>query len=576
MNSSKLWITLILAGLAIIACNKGFDRLNEVKEYEDTTGVTTKTPKVMLLVVDGARGESVRDAKAPNLLAMQEHAIYSWHSISDTLSINTTTWADLLTGVHKEKHRVTKKDLSGNRLLEYPVFFSYIKQRNPSFRIGAYSSSDSLGNMLITGADVNETFADNDEAMVNALLDELKIDTAGVVFGQFSSVANAGKTYGYDNSHPEYKAAILKTDEYIGRILTALQQRTTYQQEDWLVVVTSGRGGPFQIDAGDDDGTILSNTNVNTFTFFYSPRYISNFIDRPYTGNRYAGKAVRLYGDNASNAVFATIEEGREDYNLSDTNEVTISLKLKKNRTEYGDYSYTYPSVMGNNMSMDWWNNTGWNISLEANGWGVHFGQNGKGFNMATATNIADGRWHDLTAVFLNRDNKRFLRLYTDGAYNREMDITQYGSFDTDAPLTLGFMPGNVTDNKRWLNAYITEVKFWRAALPDSVVANYVCSPELPSSHPYRDYLIGYWSCKDGFGGVFKDQSDSRHDFEIKGSYVWEDFSDLMCPTSATNLSQVVPQPVDVVRQIMNWLQIPADTKWGLDGKVWVTSYTGI
>lgn len=576
MNSSKLWIALILAVFTVIACNKGFDRLIEAREYEDTTGIVTRTPKVLLLVVDGARGESVRDAKPPNLQGMQEHAIYSWHSISDTLSIRPTAWADLLTGVRKEKHRVLNKAFSDNHLQEFPVFFNYIRQRNPSFRIAAYSAADSLGSMLITGADVNRTFGNDDEAMVNGLLDELKIDTAGLVFGQFSGVAEAGNTYGYDISFPEYKAAILKADEQIGRIMTALQQRETWAEEDWLVVITSGNGGPFTIDPGDDDGTILANPKVNTFTFFYSPRYAPNFIDRPYTGNRYSGKAVRLYGDDPSNAVFATIEDGRADYNLSDTNEVTISLKIKKNRTPYGDYSYTYPSVIGNNMSLDWWNNTGWNISLEGNGWGVHFGQNGRGFNMATAANIADGRWHDLTAVFLNRDNKRFLRLYTDGGFNREMDITQYGSFDTDAPLTLGYMPGNVTDNQRWLNAYITEVKFWGAALPDSVVANYVCSPELPSSHPYKDYLIGYWSCKDGFGGVFKDQSDLHNDFEIQGAYVWDDFSDLMCPTSATNLAQLVPQPADVARQVLNWLQIPADTKWGLDGRVWVTSYTGI
>src|SRR5690606_18510988 len=156
-------------------------------------------------------------------------------------------WADLLTGVRKEKHRVTNKDFSGNRLQEYPVFFSHIKERDPSFRIGAYSSADSLGTMLITGADVNETFGNNDEAMVSSLLDELKIDTAGLVFGQFSGVAIAGNTYGYDISHPEYKAAILKVDQQIGSIMTALKARATYAQEDWLVVVTSGKGGPFQI-----------------------------------------------------------------------------------------------------------------------------------------------------------------------------------------------------------------------------------------------------------------------------------------------------------------------------------------
>lgn len=574
--NSKIKAVIILAVIAIISCNKGFERLLEEREYEDSTGVVARAPKVLFLVVDGARGESVRDAQAPNLRAMADSAIYSWNSISDTIGIDATAWADLLTGVRKEKHQVITSGMEDNRLAQYPVIFSYIKQREPEFRIGAFSSSNALGQKLITDADVNRTFSGNDDAMVAALMDELKNEKASLVFGQFASVAAAGSVYGYDNSKPEYKAAILKVDEHIGSIVNAVRNRAQYASEDWLIVVTSGRGGAYQIDPGDDDGTILSNTKVNTFTFFYSPRYKPNFIDRPYTGNRYAGKAVRLYGDNANTAVFATITAGRRDYDISDTNEVTISLKLKKNKTPYGDYKFTYPSVIGNNMSMDWWNNTGWNVSLEENNWGVHFGQNGKGFNMITGGNIGDGRWHDLTTVFLNRDKKRFIRVYTDGTFNREMEITQYGSFDTDAPLTMGFMPGNVTDNQRWLNAYISEVKFWRAALPDSVVANYVCATELPSSHPYKDYLIGYWGCKDGFGGKFTDQSESKNDFVIHGAYAWDDFSDLMCPTSSGNLSQLVPQPIDVARQVLNWLKIPADTRWSLDGRVWVTSYSDI
>lgn len=570
------WLAVVVTGILLTACNKGFDRLLEEREYEDTTGVVAKTPKILFLVIDGARGESVRDAQAPYLTGIAEHAIYSWNSISDTLYLQSTGWADLLTGVHKEKHGVINSTFSDHHLSRYPVFFEHIKARMPSFRIAAYSSADSLGRMLITGADVNQTFGNNDEATFQAIVDELKTDSPGLVFGQFGRVMEAGNTYGFDVSIPEYKAAILQADDYVGRILAALQQRKQYQQEDWLVIVTSGNGGPYTIDPSNDDGTILSNTRVNTFTFYYSPRYAPNFVDRPYTGNRYTGKSVRLYGNTAASAVYATVDQGKEDFYLGSSNEATIALKIKKNKTSYGDYSYTYPSVLGNNMSTDWWNNTGWNISLETNAWGVHYGQSGAGFNMSTGANISDGRWHDLTTVFVNRDGKRYIRLYTDGAFNTEREITTYGSFDTEAPLTLGFMPGNVTDNNRWLNAYITEVRFWRAALPDSVISNYVCVPELPTSHPYKDYLVGYWPCKDGFGGVFKDQTEYAHDFVIHGNYQWDDFSDLVCPNSASNLSQLVPQPVDVARQVLNWLQIAADTKWELDGRVWVTSYVSV
>lgn len=570
------WLAVITMVILLAACNKGFDRLLEEREYEDTTGVTGKQPKILFLVVDGARGESVRNAQAAHLLELGDNAIYSWNSISDTIGLDATAWADLLTGVRKEKHGVIKSDFADNKLGQYPVFFKYIKARMPAFRIAAYSATDSLGKMLITDADVNQTFGNDDDATAQAILNELKVDTAGLVFGQFGQVATAGKTHGYDASVPEYKAAILRVDEYIGNIMNALRQRKNYSHEDWLVVVTSGRGGPFAISPEEDDGTVLSNPKINTFTIFYSPRYVPNFIDRPYTGARYTGKAVRLYGKDPADAVYATIDQGKEDLNLGKTNEVTIALKIKKNKTSYGDYSYTFPNIIGNNLSLDWWKNTGWSMSLETNAWGVHYGQDGAGFNMATGANISDGRWHDLTAVFLNRDNKRFVRLFTDGNFNTEQEITSYGNFDNGSPLTLGYVPGNVTDQNRWLNAYVTEIRFWRAALPDSVIRAYVCTDELPTSHPYHDYLIGYWPCRDGFGGVFKDQTEYKHDFQIHNNYQWDDFSDLMCPNSASNLTQLVPQPVDVARQIMNWLQIAVDTKWQMDGRVWVTSYASI
>lgn len=563
---------------AMMACNKGTDNTPVKKDYNDITGVTVKQPKILFLVVDGARGEAVRDVAAPQLNAMADSAIYCWNSISDTISLDASGWADLLTGVHKEKHGVISSDFSGNHLSQYPIFFKYVKDRNPAFRIAAFSATDALGKQLITNADVNKTFAGNDDAVQQALLEELKTDTAGVVFGQFSQVAAAGAAHGYESNTPEYKAAILNVDAYIANLLTALRTRKNYSKESWLVVVTSNRGGAIAADPSKDDGTILSNGKVNTFTIFYSPRYRPNFIDRPFTGNRYTGKVVRLHGGDAASATYATIDSGKADYNLGDTSDATIELKLKKNKSASGDYSFTWPSIIGNNQSMDWWHNTGWNMSLEQNNWGVHFGQNNAVINknnMITGGNIGDGKWHDLAAVFYRRDGRRWLRLLTDGQYNGEIDITDYGSFNTDAPLTLGFMPGNVSDN-RWLDANVTEVKFFKAALPDDVIRNYLCAETLPVSHPYYDYLAGYWSCKDGFGGVFQDASGLKHDFVIHGSYSWDDFNDLMCPTSNTNLSQLVPQPVDVVRQVLSWLQIPADTRWNLDGRVWITPYTSI
>src|SRR5699024_1489364 len=46
---------------------------------------------------------------------------------------------------------------------------------------------------------------------------------------------------------------------------------------------------------------------------------------------------------------------------------------------------------------------------------------------------------------------------------------------------------------------YITDVRIWKTNLPDDVIKEYSCVPGLPpTTHPYINKLIGFWSCRDG------------------------------------------------------------------------------
>ncbi|WP_344981481.1 alkaline phosphatase family protein [Compostibacter hankyongensis] len=575
----KVWKALYgLAALlfAALACNKGFDRILEKRDYTDTTSSAARTPKVLYIVVDGARGQSVRDAKPPTLLQLNEHAIYSWYSITDTLTLDATGWADLLTGVHKEKHQVLSNDFSGNKLDTYPVFFRYIKDRKPEFRIAAFSSSNDLGNRLITDADVNRTFGGNDAAAQAAALNELKLDSAGLVFLQFKDVDQAGARYGYDVSVPQYKAAILKVDGYIGKLMEALRARKNFSGEDWLVVITANHGGPFPVDPAKDDHTILSDPRVNGFTIYYSPVYEPSMIDKPYTGNRYAGQAVRLH-DRDANAVNAVVPDDGGDYNFGDTTSFTVEFKVKVNPGPKGDYTYTYPSILGKRESFDP-GKPGWVMFLEQHYWMINFGQVGKGNIQVKGADISDGTWHDIAAVILNRKDgagilHRYARTYTNGVFNNEGEITAQGNINTMTPLTMGFLPGSVNEPA---DVYMSEVKIWRAVLPDSTISAHACETELSSDHPYNDYLIGYWPCTDGFGGQFTDNGPLQHSFSLRGAYQWEDYNDLVCPPSSSDLATLAPQPTDIARQILNWLKVITDTKWDLDGRVWTTDYTNL
>lgn len=572
------WMMLcLLTGLVTwAACNKGFDRVLGPGQNTDSTSAIVKNPKVLFVIMDGARGQSVRDANAPNITALTDHAIFTWNSITDTLIADYTTWADLLTGVHKEKHSVWGNTLDNNNLQNFPVFFKYIKERSPQTRIAAFSSSDALGN-LVSNADVNKVFADNDDATTTAALGELAADSNGLVMVQYNAVDISGAQYGYDLSVPQYRNAILQTDDYIGKLLTAVKARKSYAGENWMVVVVSNHGGSYAIPATDDDHTILSNPKVNNFIIFSSPEYMPSFVDKPYTGNRYIGKGVHLFGTDA-NAVYGTVNDVNRNYDIGDTTSLTLEFKIKVMPGANGDYTYSNTSVLAKRASLDP-GVVGWAVVLNQKGWQMNIGQNvpGKTDNLIiNGSDISDGNWHDVAAVIINdtTGNTRHVRTFTDGKFNNDGDISGSGNINNSAPLTLGYLP--YAGSYPAPDVYMTEIKIWSRPATDATIGQYACETTMPDSHPLKRYEMGYWPARDGQGAVLKDLSQIVSDFKLSGSYSWLNFNDLICPASPANIGSLMPQPVDVSRQIMDWLQVSADLRWNLDGRVWTTKYVSM
>jgi hypothetical protein len=571
-----MMVSLLTALLIGGACNKGFDRLPEQKQYTDTTSARIKNPKVLLVIMDGARGQSVRDANAPNISALTDHAIFSWNAITDTLIADYTTWADLLTGVHKEKHNVWGNTLDNNNLQNFPVFFKYIKERAPKIRIAAFSSSNELGN-LVTHTDVNKVFASSDEATTTAAVGELGTDSAGLVMVQYNGVDVNGAQYGYDLSIPQYRAAILQTDDYIGKLLTAVKARKTYAGENWMVVVVSNHGGAYTIPPTEDDHTILSNPKVNNFIIFSSPEYMPSFVDKPYTGNRYIGKGVHFFG-TAANAVYGAIDDVNRNYDIGDTTSMTLEFKIKVLPGANGDYTYSNTAIFSKRAALDP-GITGWAVVLNQKKWQMNIGQNvpGKTNNIIVdGADISDGNWHDVAAVIVTdtTGKTRHVRTFTDGKFNNDADISTSGNINSTAPLIAGYLP--YAGSYPAPDMYMTEIKIWSRAATDATINAYACETTMPASHPLKRYEMGYWSARDGQGAVLKDQSQIVTDFQLSGGYSWLNFNDLICPASPSNIGQLMPQPVDVSRQIMDWLRVSADLRWNLDGRVWTTKYVNM
>lgn len=566
-NSLLSLTLLVVLVFLLIACNKQFDRVLITKDYKDTATVAFGNPKVLYIIADGARGVAVRDANTPNIQALLPHAIYSWVAVSDRDSNGrVNNWADMLTGVKKTKHQVLDTSFGNNNLLKFPFLFSRIKQNNSNLKLAAFSSSPVFKNNLTTGVD-QSVVAGSDAEVAKDVVNNLTTDSASLVLAHFTEIDKAGAQYGYDNSFDGYKTAIQTFDTYVGQMVTALTGRPNYAKENWLIIVTSSTGGHFNLPANQNDNTIFSNTDANTFVIYNNPKYTQKVITKPYTGNRYLGSAVRFFG--RENAVRATVDYA-DAFNFSDTTQFTIELKVKKNPGINNNYIQNYPSVLG--KLAEWSSNKpeyakGWAIFLEEEFWQISVRGTNNNLGQQRGSNLGHGIWNSLAVKCEIRNGRRYLRTYTDGVYFGEMDVTGWGGFLNDAPLTLGYLPGNGHGEP---DVAVSDIRIWRTAIPDGTIKEFACETNIDENHPFYNYLAGYWPGIDGQGGIIKDHGPLNYDFKLQGNYEWKQFNDLICPPSASDLSALVPQNADIPAQILSWLHIAALESWQLDGRVWL------
>lgn len=565
-NQFKLYPALLLALFMVMTgCNKDFEREIPDKNYTDSVSIAFGNPKVLLLIADGARGISVRDARTPVISSLLRNSIYSWNSLADDENPESgTNWTDLLTGVKASKHGVVGNDFSKSQFQDYPLIFSRIKAAKPNAKIVSFASTPMFSEKLTADVDVSET-PGNDEGVKTGIVNSLKTDTASFIVGQFKEIEVAGAEHGYDVSKPQYKAAIQRFDTEVGEMLEALKSRPNYISESWLVVIVSNNGGTYQIPVEQDDKTVFSNPKVNTFTIIYNPKYSVRILNKPFLGNKYNGVGIRLHG-NVNDGVRATALNS-ELFNFGDKTPFSVELKLKKNPGPNGNYRYYWPSVIGKRPQ--WaggWPTKGWVIYLENNNWHLNI-RTDKVADQVGGGSISDGNWNSLAFVRSNEGGRIMITTYTDGKENNKRDVTDWGDFDSNEPLTLGVLAG---EGHGIMDGIVSDVRIWKVALPAAVVAQFSCDTEIDENHPFFDYLLGYWPCTDGSGNVFKDKGAAGSDFKIQGNFEWAKFSDLMCAPSSSDFGATVPRNIDMTTQLLSWLRIPVQESWKLDGRVWL------
>lgn len=218
-----------------------------------TIPLAERTPKVLLIGIDGVRPDILGEVATPNIDALIVGGSYTARTRTTTPSVSGPSWSSMLTGVWPEKHGVRDNEFEGRRFDEYPDFLTRIEQVAPD--LATYAAVDWMPLLEVDGggptlsAAIDERFGVDgyelgwpaaDQAIVDASVDHLSLadpDAMFVYLGNTDEISHATNSIG-----EEYRRAIESADRQVGALIAAVRARPTFASENWLVIVSTDHG----------------------------------------------------------------------------------------------------------------------------------------------------------------------------------------------------------------------------------------------------------------------------------------------------------------------------------------------
>lgn len=163
-------------------------------------------------------------------------------------------WCSVLTGVWADKNGVTGNGIT--KSLEYKTLMTSLTEDgtidSASFITswdGHFKTDDSTYKLekeycAENGLDVSFNYCLSDTSSVNTAIKEIKSDDCSdFIFAIYEGTDHAGHAFGFSSNNPIYKAGFRLNDVLAYRTLNAIENRETYETEDWLIILTSDHGG---------------------------------------------------------------------------------------------------------------------------------------------------------------------------------------------------------------------------------------------------------------------------------------------------------------------------------------------
>ena len=295
--------------------------------------------KVLIIGVDGCRPDALSVAHTPNIDTLIANGLFSPDALIEDHTISGPGWSAILCGVWSDKHLVTNNNFNGNNYDEFPSFFKYINDFDSDLHTVSICHWSPINDFIIQDDVDFKLNVDSDLEVAIQLSSYLQVNDPDVVFIHFDEVDIAGHSYGFSPDVPSYVSTIESIDEHIGAILETIKSRADYNNEDWLILVTTDHGGVGFSHGGTSIEhrnvfVIASGNNINHKLISKDSSIISDSIFNC------LADSLELFFDGTSNV---RIPPG-ELWNFGLDQDFTIECRVRTN--ESGDVS-----IIGNK---DW------------------------------------------------------------------------------------------------------------------------------------------------------------------------------------------------------------------------------
>ena len=550
-------LSFCVAGiLSYTGCKK---YANPPAVYEELKPLTGGQRKILVISIDGLTGSELQTVAPTNITTLQKNSKYTYNTLKT--ASDAAGWVSMLTGTSFVKHQISGDNFERAQnptgddhaaIVSYRNVFDYVTQYKavktafvtPWLNLRNYMKNADFSPIVTTDVAVKDS-------TVNILNNQTGL---GVMFVNFRDVEAAGANGGYIAANANYKNAIVKADEYVGNILTALKARKNYAKEDWLVIVTSNHGGS-------------SANPTNGFTLVYNPAF------KPFELKKSGFNPV-LYSTTTSRAV---VPNDNGLYDGGDTKSFTVQMETKFNST-----NIYYPTFFGKSTNLSGGTITGWQWGHYGDQWSVTVGgiANGGSGKLQVNTTTAPGTdWHTFTMAISTTVNAqgaataRTMKLYVDGNLEATSDILSRKSLSTTELLRLGHRTG---DSDTPTPFYGANLAYYNVALTDAVIKANIGLKDI-TKHPNYANLVGFWPMDEGTEGTLFNKAPVGYNMTLSGVYSWANLGTSYPPgTTAEPITSTlsIPSTVsDVSALALYWMNINILADFGFDGKPYLKNF---